>query len=82
MVFGCVHGKPVQKIFKFADFAVFPSTVKRKTLAVWKLHAEEVLLIPDRCPDCGGSPVQYGSRVPANPAFPDGGYAGAWMVIE
>ena len=66
------------------DFPVFPvENITEEALAVWKLHAEEVLLITPT--DAG---IQAAVRAHmavaayADPAFPEQSYAGAWMVIE
>lgn len=65
-------------------FPVFPvENITEEALAVWKLHAEEVLLITPT--DAG---IQAAVRAHmavaayADPAFPEQSYAGAWMVIE
>lgn len=65
-------------------FPVFPvENITKEALAVWKLHAEEVLLITPT--DAG---IQAAVRMHmavaayADPAFPEQSYAGAWMVIE
>ena len=65
-------------------FPVFPvENITEEALAVWKLHAEEVLLITST--DAG---IQAAVRAHmavaayADPAFPGQSYAGAWMVIE
>ena len=65
-------------------FPVFPvENITEEALAVWKLHAEEVLLITPT--DAG---IQAAVRAHmavaayADPAFPGQSYAGAWMVIE
>ena len=65
------------------DFPVFPvENITEEALAVWKLHAEEVLLITPT--DAG---IQAAVRAHmavaayADPAFPEQSYAGAWMVI-
>lgn len=66
------------------DFPVFPvENITEEALAVWKLHAEEVLLITPT--DAG---IQAAVRAHmavaayADPAFPGQSYAGAWMVME
>lgn len=66
------------------DFPVFPvENITEEALAVWKLHAEEVLLITPT--DAG---IQAAVRAHmavaayADPAFPEQSYAGAWMVME
>lgn len=66
------------------DFPVFPvENITEEALAVWKLYAEEVLLITPT--DAG---IQAAVRAHmavaayADPAFPEQSYAGAWMVIE
>ena len=65
-------------------FPVFPvENITEEALAVWKLHAEEVLLITPT--DAG---IQAAVRAHmavaayADPAFPGQSYAGAWMVME
>ena len=65
-------------------FPAFPvENITEEALAVWKLHAEEVLLITPT--DAG---IQAAVRAHmavaayADPAFPGQSYAGAWMVIE
>ena len=66
------------------DFPVFPvENITEEALAVWKLHAEEVLLITPT--DAG---IQAAVRAHmavaayADPAFPEQSYAGAWMQTE